>query len=120
METGMAYCGLLCDSCSIHLATLEQDESRQRAMRKAIAGQIREHYGMDVQPEDITDCDGCRADTGRIYSGCVNCEIKKCARQKHLESCAFCSDFACDRLKDLFTLDPDALSRLEEIRRMNY
>jgi len=116
----MAYCGLLCDSCPVHLATLEEDESRQRALRKAIAGHIREHYGMDVQPEDITDCDGCRAATGRIYSGCLNCGIKKCTIEKHIESCAFCSDYPCDKLRNLFTLDPDAQSRLEDIRGITF
>lgn len=39
MEIMLAYCGLTCDSCPIHLATLEQDKSRQQTMRESIAEQ---------------------------------------------------------------------------------
>lgn len=119
METMIAYCGLTCDSCPIHLATLEQDKSRQQTMRGSIAEQCSKHYGMNLQPEDITDCDGCRANTGRLFSGCLNCEIRKCASQKNIENCAYCSDYACERLKEHFSHDPSAQIRLEEVRNAN-
>ena len=112
----IAYCGLRCDNCPIHLATLEQDKSRQQTMRESIAEQCSKLYGMHLQPGDVTDCDGCRADTGRLFSGCLNCEIRKCASRKSIESCAYCSDYACEKLKQFFTLDPDAQIRLEKIR----
>jgi len=112
----MAYCGLECDNCPIHLATSEQDESRQKAMRISIAEECRIHYGLKLQPEDITDCDGCRSGSGRLFSGCFNCEIRKCAIMKNLESCAYCTDYACNKLKEYFLLDPGAQTRLEEIR----
>ena len=117
MEAMIAYCGLNCGSCPIHLATLEQDKAKQQKMRESIARQCTEVYHMNLMPEDITDCDGCRADTGRIFSGCLNCEIRKCAILKNIESCAYCNDYACERLKKHFSLDPDAETRLEEIRR---
>lgn len=117
MKTVMAYCGLICESCPIHLATLEQDTDRQQAMRESIAEQCAEHYGMDLHPDDITDCDGCLANTGRLFSGCLQCEIRKCAREKGIENCAYCDDFACKILLDHFSLDPGAKTRLEEIRK---
>jgi hypothetical protein len=116
MNTMMAYCGLTCDSCPIHLATLEQNKSRQQEMRVSIAWLCTEQYGMSLQPEDITDCDGCRANTGILFSGCLNCEIRKCASRRNLESCAFCPEYACDILKNFLRGEPDARSRLEEIR----
>lgn len=119
METMIAYCGLACDSCPIHLATLEEDISRQLIMRESIAEQCSKNYGMNLQPVDITDCDGCAANTGRLFSGCLNCEIRKCASQKNVESCAYCSDYACERLEKQFSYDSSAQTRLEEIRRAN-
>lgn len=114
-----AYCGLKCDTCPIHLATLKQDRSQQRKMRKSIARQCSEHYGMDLQAKDITDCDGCRANTGRLFSGCLNCRIRKCIIEKNIESCAYCSNYICEILSEHFTLDPDAKTRLEKIRQAN-
>jgi hypothetical protein len=115
----IAYCGLACDRCPIHLATLEQDNSRRLKMRISIAEQCSEHYGMNLQPVDINDCDGCQADTGRLFSGCLNCGIKKCAGRKKIESCAYCMDYACARLNEHFLLDSNAQTRLEEIRNSN-
>jgi len=112
----IAYCGLLCDTCPIHLASLEQDESKQAAMRIEIAAICNEKYGMNMSPADVNDCDGCRADTGRIFSGCLTCEIKKCAKQKSLENCAVCIGYPCEILERFFHEDPDAKGRLEAIR----
>ncbi len=111
-----AYCGLNCETCPIHLATLEQDKARQKTMRVSIAKLCAEQYGMNLRPEEITDCDGCRADMGRLFSGCLKCEIRKCASGKNLQTCAHCTEYACDKLKDIFRLDPGAQTRLEEIR----
>ena len=116
MNKMMAYCGLTCDSCPIYLATLEQDKSHQQEMRISIARLCSEQYGMNLKPEDITDCDGCRADTGRLFSGCWNCEIRKCASQRNLESCAYCPEYACDKLTEFLSHETDAQNRLEEIR----
>jgi hypothetical protein len=119
MDTMIAYCGLTCDTCPIHLATLEQDLSVQKTMRESIAEQCSKYYGIKQQAEDISDCDGCRAGTGRLFSGCYKCELRKCAIQKNIESCAYCSDYACDKLEKHFSLDPGAQARLEQIRQAN-
>ncbi len=111
----IAYCGLLCDSCPIHLATIEKDKLLQQKMRAYIAEQCFKEYGMDLQPGDITDCDGCRANTGRLFSGCLSCEIRKCAIEKNVESCAYCADYICKKLRKQFLLDPDAQRRLEDL-----
>jgi hypothetical protein len=116
MDKMMAYCGLDCDSCPIHLATMEQDKSLQHTMRISIAQYCSEHYEMNLQPEDINDCDGCRSDTGNLFDGCRRCEVRKCAGGRDLESCGYCDDYACDNLNRLFVYDPGAKIRLDEIR----
>jgi hypothetical protein len=89
-------------------------------MRESIAEQCSNLYGMNLQAKDITDCDGCRADTGRIFSGCLNCEIRKCARGRNIDCCAFCDDYACEALEKNFSLEVEAKTRLEEIRNKHY
>ena len=115
----LAYCGLICDSCPIYIATLESDQTRQLEMRESIAEQCNTLYGMNWHASDITDCDGCCADSGKIFSGCLNCEIRICARERNMESCAFCSNYPCDSLSKIFSDESDAKKRLEEIRLKN-
>jgi hypothetical protein len=116
METINSYCGIACDSCPIHLATLEQDKVLQYSMRISIANQISAIYKKNLKPEDITDCDGCLADTGRIFSECRDCEVRKCASTKKIDNCAHCSNYACSILQNHFLQEPAAENRLEEIR----
>ena len=112
-----AYCGLACNTCPIYLATLETDISCQQEMRISIAQICTEKYNMKLHPEDINDCDGCRAETGRLFSGCKDCRIRECAQGKNLESCGYCADYACDNLQEFFRHDPGSKTRLEEIRK---
>lgn len=119
MKPMLAYCGLRCDTCPIHLVTYEKDKKQQYKMRESIARKCFEYYGINLLPEEVTDCDGCKGETGRLFSGCLDCEIKKCAEQKKIECCAYCSEYICEILKHHFSLDPDAHNRLEKIRQTN-
>lgn len=112
-----SYCGLLCRTCPIYLATRQEDKAEQARARAEIARQCREQYGLTYQLEDITDCDGCRAAGGRLFSGCLKCPIRKCAREKGVENCAHCADYACAELNAFFATDPAAKTRLDEIRK---
>jgi hypothetical protein len=90
--------------------------SAQQTMRISIAGILAERYGMKLKPQEITDCDGCRTDTDRIFTACRNCYIRNCARERKLDSCACCADYACDHLLKIFRDEPEAQSRLEKLR----
>jgi hypothetical protein len=116
MDKSIAYCGLACGTCPIHLATLETNASRQAEMRVRIAEELARIYKTTPKPEIITDCDGCKVDNGRLFTGCADCEIRKCAILKKMINCAYCGDYACENLRRHFTIDPDARTRLDEIR----
>jgi hypothetical protein len=116
IEEVIAYCGLICQGCPIRLATSEEDDEKKHKMRIDIANQIQEHYGQECTPEDVTDCDGCKSDTGRIFSECMKCHIRRCAIEKGLENCAHCGEYACDKLKEFFVKDQEAKTRLDFIR----
>ena len=115
----IAYCGLECETCPIHLATMEKNDSVKARMRIEIAEQLASIYKTTPKPGIITDCDGCKAIDGRLFTGCTDCEIRKCAILKKVTNCAYCSDYACDKLNRHFVIDPGAQARLEEIRRKN-
>ena len=84
----VAYCGLTCQGCPIYWATRENDPVKKQKIRTAIARLGQEHYGVTMRPEEITDCDGCTLENGRLYSGCKQCEIRICARERKVETCA--------------------------------
>jgi len=116
MDEMISYCGLNCQGCQIYLATREKDEEKQFKMRADITQQIKKIYGQEYNPEDINDCDGCKTDGGRLFSGCNSCYMRKCARKKHIENCAYCQDYPCEELEKLFTTDKDARMRLDAIK----
>jgi len=45
-----------------------------------------------------------------------NCHMRKCARQKGFENCAYCNEYTCERIEKFFAKDPDARARLDAIR----
>lgn len=115
MEENLAYCGLICPSCAIYLATREKDPDKQHEMRVDIAAQIKKYYGQDCKPEDVGDCDGCKTEGGRLF--CNNdCRMRMCAMEKGIENCAYCDDYPCEDLEKLFTTDVGARERLDTIR----
>ena len=118
MNEMVAYCGLICQGCPIYWATRETDEVKKEKMKTEIVRICKEQYGygQDFVPEYVTDCDGCRTDRGRLFSGCEKCEIRNCARQRALENCAICADDACEKLQRFFVNDLNAKSRLDVIR----
>jgi hypothetical protein len=116
MEQYISYCGLICHTCPIYLATREDDQAKRKKMRVEIAEQCAKLYGTEYNPEDINDCDGCRTEGGRLFSGCKTCLIRSCAKNKGFENCASCSEYACEQLLKFFAMEPQAKRRLDKIR----
>jgi hypothetical protein len=117
MNEMISYCGLKCQSCPIYLATREENKEKQHQLRVEIAQQIKEIHGQEILPEDISDCDGCKAENGRLFSGSLNCYMRECARQKHIENCAFCDEYPCDELEKFFITYNEARKNLDAIKR---
>jgi len=118
MNEMISYCGLTCHTCPIYLSTREKDPKKKHEMRIEIAQQIKKIYGQDCKAENVTDCDGCKTESGRLFSGCRYCEIRKCAREKSIENCAHCNEYACEKLEEFFATEAHAHAkeRLDEIR----
>ena len=106
-----ACCGLVCSECGAFIATASDDDNK----RAEVAQLWSKQYNVDIKPEEI-NCDGCISNSDRLIGHCKVCEIRKCARQKALANCAYCGEYACEKLEAFFKMVPDAKKSLDAIR----
>ena len=112
MDKVIAYCGITCSDCGAYLATKKNDN----AQRIKTAEQWSKQYGHQVKPEDV-NCNGCTSDDKITFYYCQVCEIRKCGLKKHIKNCAYCADYACERLNKFFAMAPMAKTNLDEVRK---
>jgi hypothetical protein len=111
MSEMIAYCGLDCGKCDAFLATQANDLERM----KRIAERWTRELKTDFTTQDIL-CDGCRSQ--RISGWCQRiCLIRPCAKQRSLETCAYCDDYQCEKLERFLSDEPAARKYLEETRK---
>jgi Protein of unknown function (DUF3795) len=113
-EKMIAYCGITCTECPAYIATQKNDDQ----LRAETAKKWSEMFKASIKPEDI-NCDGCAADSERLFSQVRVCEIRKCTKGKNLQNCAYCADYPCSKLTELFSFVPEAKATLDEIRKKN-
>ncbi len=106
----MAYCGLVCSSCPILLATDKGNEEKTR-----VAELVKKQYNRECTLEDIS-CNGCLTNGPRIWKECAACPIRKCAKQRNVKSCAHCAEYPCGTLNEFFRSEPEAKKTLDKIK----
>ena len=111
MNEMIAFCGLDCYQCGAFIATIENDDVK----RREVAEQWSKEFKADIQPQDI-NCDGCVTDSEVIFKHCHVCEIRKCGRAKAIGNCAYCGEYACDKLEGFFSMVPEAKTRLDKVK----
>jgi hypothetical protein len=112
MDKKIAYCGLTCSECEAFLATQNDDQE----LRKKIAAQWTVEYKSEIKPEDI-NCVGCTSTEGAHIAYCGLCEIRACGLKRNVRNCAFCPEYACEKLAGFFAMAPAAKTALEAIRK---
>lgn len=112
MDKMIAFCGIVCSECPAFVATQKDDDAK----RKEVAELWSKQFNVDIKPEAI-NCDGCMAEGKRIFSYCNVCKIRQCGTEKHVDNCACCEEYACEKLTKFFTMVPEAKTTLEEIRK---
>lgn len=111
MEDIVAYCGLLCHECGAFQATRDNDNEK----RALVAQQWSKEYKVDLKPEDI-NCTGCPSEGENVFNYCHVCEIRKCAKENDVLTCAHCYDYPCEKLDKFFQRALDCKTRLDKIR----
>lgn len=107
----IAFCGINCLECGAFQATKTDDDEK----RAEVAQLWSKQYNADIKPEDI-NCMGCHAGIDAVFSHCKVCGIRKCGREKKIANCAFCDDYACEKLDMIFNALPEAKKRLDNLR----
>jgi hypothetical protein len=110
MPEMVAYCGLHCDECKI----LKASEAKDYDQKVQIAKRWSDEFNIMFKPEDAT-CEGCKSE---VLSGWCRsiCKVRPCAEEKKVKTCAQCSNYPCDVLKEFLLEEPVAKKNLETIR----
>ena len=106
-----AMCGLPCHECGAFQATRDNDDAR----RAEIAKEWSQMYNAELTAADI-NCTGCSPDGGTLFQHCTVCEIRKCGVARGVANCAYCDDYACEKLEEFFKMVPDCQTTLDGIR----
>ena len=114
MTEQIAYCGMDCTNCPVYTATQADDD----AAREKAAVLFSKLFKTEI-PASAINCDGCKSETGRLFGHCTTCEVRTCARDRKLESCAYCKDYSCEKLDaQLAGIPlPQPRERLEALRK---
>jgi hypothetical protein len=108
----IAYCGLVCSECGAFIATQKNDDKARQEM----AAEWTKKYNHPFNAEDI-NCVGCSTATGKHIGHWGMCEVHKCGAEKGVINCAYCNDYACEKLEGYFKFAPVMKANLEEIRK---
>ncbi len=113
MDKMIAFCGLTCTECPAFIATQKDVDKEREKVAKAWSKEFK----CEIKPEDI-NCDECLTEKGgRVFNYCKTCEIRKCGQEKEVKNCAYCDDYACEKLTKFFDMAHEAKTALAEIRK---
>jgi hypothetical protein len=108
----IAYCGLNCSECTAYQAT----QSNDNALRQKIADEWNAKHNWGLKAKDI-NCDGCLpVKNGRLLNYCASCDVRKCAIEKKIKTCAPCADYPCTKLTSMSWFEERCKPTLDKIR----
>ncbi|MDP8228893.1 MAG: DUF3795 domain-containing protein [Candidatus Electryoneaceae bacterium] len=111
MEILLGVCGDNCSEYPAYIATMNNDNE----LRAKTAIEWSQGYSVDLKPEDI-HCVGCTTSEGLHFAHCDICDARLCGLERNLTSCGNCEDYPCDKLDQIFEVDPSAKERLDVIK----
>lgn len=111
MDKMIAYCGLTCTDCPAYIATQTNDWVEL----EHVAAQWRELFNAPEITANTIVCDGCQANQ-RLSGYCTTCQIRACAMNLKVATCAHCEAYPCDLLTGFLAGAPRAKVTLDAIR----
>ncbi len=111
MKELIAACGYDCAECEAYIATQANDDEKLAAVAKKWS----EQYGGEYESSMCT-CDGCKTG-GRLSTiHPTTCEVRICAANRGVPTCAHCEDYICKTLEGFIEFDPEIGKKLKVIR----
>lgn len=94
MEDTIARCGYKCNLCLAYRNNIKSKQDRAK-----FRDGVFKYYG-DKLTLDECYCDGCMTDDSENPKRIdVECQVRPCVIEKGLDSCAYCDQYPCDKLK---------------------
>ncbi len=111
MKEIIGCCGLNCSKCGAYIATQTDDDAK----REEVAREWTKNHGAQFTADQI-NCDGCQAN-GRAPDWVAKmCPIHKCCREKEVNTCANCPQYACKELNDFFPEGSEQRKNLDALK----
>ncbi len=108
MKDLFSKCGCNCGRCPSYKENLQTDEDRQRCSD----GWYR-YLGFRLSPDKLRLCDGCQTPDDENPVRYQNCYVRRCAVRNGVETCAHCSGYPCEDVKNLHVIQrADARERI--------
>jgi hypothetical protein len=108
MKDLFSKCGCNCGRCPSYKENLQTDEDRQRCSD----GWFK-YLGFRLSPGKLRLCDGCQTPDDENPVRYLNCSVRKCAVRNGVETCAHCSEYPCEDVKNLHEIQrADAKERI--------
>ena len=120
----VAGAGWLAACSSGQQAAAPPTGSTVRPTEESLAGSYIAYCGTSYClecPEYKGTCAGCLAGQDeKVSDVAARCAVRTCSRERNLSNCAYCDEYPCDNLEDLFAQYggmADARAALDEIHR---
>ena len=88
----LGYCGLDCEVCPVFIARKHDDDELRLKTAQEWSALYAEYLGKDRLTKEDISCNGCLSNAD-VFVGCVHCPIRKCCREKQLNTCAQCHQY---------------------------
>ena len=98
------YCGLYCENCAVKVkvepaAKVLYDEMNKLGFEEIVSffpdGEKFWSFLKNMTVQGV--CNSCKAGSGNPA-----CKVRVCAQEKNVEMCAFCENYPCNSLSELF------------------
>lgn len=107
MDKNIGFCGYDCSQCA---ARSENNDTRQKLVEA-----WHKVFGHENYTAENVFCVGCRKEGHHADS---SCEVRPCALEKQVDSCAECAEFPCRKISTL-VCDSNSLGMFCHRRIMN-
>ncbi len=108
MKNLFSKCGANCGRCPSYKGNLQTEEDRQRC-----SDGWYKHLGFRLSPGKLCLCDGCQAPDEKNTVRYQNCYVRRCAVRNGVKTCAHCSAYPCEDVKNLHEIQrADARERI--------
>jgi len=117
MDPILSRCGYRCDLCLAYQPNIAAHPENAQLLSDGWFT----YFGFRIPAEKI-NCPGCLSDSAETLD--TGCPVRPCVVNHGLENCAYCPDYACEKLQErmvtLEDMERKAGKPIPEVDRMNF